>query len=83
MFHPIAAWPDPSRDDAHIEWVHRASEAMRPYETGGLYLNFISDDDKVRAGFSPQKWNRLVALKDRYDPTNMFRFNQNIPPSDA
>jgi FAD/FMN-containing dehydrogenase len=83
MFHPIAAWPDPSRDDAHIEWVRRSSKAMEPYGTGGVYLNFISDDDKVRAGFSPQKWERLVALKDRYDPTNMFRFNQNVPPSGA
>jgi FAD/FMN-containing dehydrogenase len=83
MFHPIAAWPDPSRDEAHIEWVRRSSEAMKPYATGGVYLNFISDDDKVRAGFSPEKWDRLVALKDRYDPTNMFRFNQNIPPSGA
>jgi FAD/FMN-containing dehydrogenase len=83
MFHPIAAWPDPSRDDAHIEWVRRSSAAMKPHATGGVYLNFISDDDSVRAGFSPEKWERLVALKDRYDPTNMFRFNQNIPPSDA
>jgi FAD/FMN-containing dehydrogenase len=83
MFHPIAAWPDPSRDDAHIDWVRRAAKAMQPYGTGGLYLNFISDDDKVRAGFSPGKWDRLVALKDRYDPTNMFRFNQNVPPSGA
>jgi FAD/FMN-containing dehydrogenase len=83
MFHPIAAWPDPSRDDAHMDWVRRSSAAMKPYGTGGLYLNFISDHDKVRAGFSPEKWDRLVALKDRYDPTNMFRFNQNVPPSDA
>ena len=83
MFHPIAAWPDPSRDDTHIEWVRRSSAALKPYATGGVYLNFISDDDRVRAGFSPQKWDRLVALKDRYDPTNMFRFNQNIPPSGA
>jgi FAD/FMN-containing dehydrogenase len=80
MFHPIAAWPDPARDEAHLGWVRRSSEAMRPYTTGGVYLNFMSDDS-ARLGFSREKWQRLVALKDEYDPTNMFRFNQNIPPS--
>jgi FAD/FMN-containing dehydrogenase len=80
MFHPIGAWPDPARDEAHLEWVRRSSEAMAPYTTGGVYLNFMSDDS-ARLGFSPAKWERLVALKDRYDPDNLFRFNQNIPPS--
>jgi FAD/FMN-containing dehydrogenase len=81
LFHPIACWPDPARDDAHIDWVRRASAAMKPFATGGVYLNFMGDTDAVRAGYSPEKWQRLVELKDRYDPTNMFRFNQNIPPS--
>jgi hypothetical protein len=55
---------------------------MRQYETGGVYLNFMSESP-VEPGYSSAKWARLVALKDRYDPTNMFRFNQNIPPSGA
>jgi FAD/FMN-containing dehydrogenase len=85
MFHPIGTWPDPSRDDPHIDWVRRASEEMTPFTTGGVYLNFMADTDDaaVRAGYSPGKWQRLVELKDRYDPTNMFRFNQNIKPSGA
>jgi FAD/FMN-containing dehydrogenase len=82
MFHPIAIWPDPARDDAHIDWVRRSSAAMKPFATGGVYLNFMSESP-VQAGYTAEKWDRLVALKDRYDPTNMFRFNQNIPPSGA
>ncbi len=83
MFHPIAAWPDPARDKAHLDWVRRASEAMAPFTTGGVYLNFTADEGErgVHAGYSREKWERLVELKDRYDPTNMFRFNHNIRPS--
>jgi FAD/FMN-containing dehydrogenase len=83
LFHPIACWPDPARDDAHIDWVRRASAAMKPFATGGVYLNFTGEEaiGRVQTGFDADVWERLVALKDKYDPTNMFRFNQNIPPS--
>ena len=57
---------------------------MDPYKRKGrVYLNFIGDEgeDRVRGAFGPEKWARLVALKDRYDPENTFRLNQNIPPS--
>ena len=83
MYHPIACWDDPARDDEHIEWVRRASDALKPYATGGVYLNFTGEEvsGRVQTGFDADVWERLVALKDRYDPTNMFRFNQNIPPS--
>jgi hypothetical protein len=67
---------------AHLAYV---AEAMRPYETGATYVNFIELDgaspDRVRAAYSPEDWERLVELKDRYDPENLFRFNRNIPPS--
>src|SRR4051794_14438521 len=61
------------------------SEAMRPFKTGGVYLNFEPDEGEqhVRAGFSPAKYARLVELKDKYDPENLFRLNQNIAPSGA
>jgi hypothetical protein len=54
---------------------------MRPFETGGVYLNFTGDSDKVRDAFGEQKYERLVELKDKYDPENLFQHNQNIKPS--
>ena len=67
---------------AHLAYV---AEAMGPYQTGATYVNFLQLDgasaDKVRAAYSPEDWERLVELKDRYDPENLFRFNRNIPPS--
>jgi FAD/FMN-containing dehydrogenase len=65
----------------------RVVEATRPYQTGGTYVNFMELDgasaDRVRAAYPPEDWERLVALKDRYDAKNVFRFNRNIAPSRA
>jgi FAD/FMN-containing dehydrogenase len=85
MFHPIACWTDPADTDAHIAWVFEASEAMEPFTTGGVYLNFTGAEgqEKVRAGYDEETFDRLLALKEKYDPTNMFRFNQNIRPGTA
>jgi hypothetical protein len=85
MWHPIAAWTDPAETDAQIAWAREGSEAMQPYKTGGVYLNFEQDEGEqhVRAGFIPEKFARLVELKDKYDPNNLFRVNQNIAPSRA
>jgi FAD/FMN-containing dehydrogenase len=59
------------------------TEAFEPFRTGGIYLNFTPDtgEEIVRAGYSPDKWERLVAVKQKYDPDNVFRFNQNIQPA--
>jgi hypothetical protein len=54
---------------------------MRPFSTGGAYLNFTPEADRVRDAYGEEKYERLVALKDRYDPDNLFRLNQNIRPS--
>ncbi len=56
---------------------------MRPYSTGGVYVNFLGEEgeDRVIAAYVKAKYGRLVALKDKYDPTNFFRLNQNIRPS--
>jgi len=78
----VGAWeindPDPER---HIAWVRQTWEAMRPFSTGA-YVNFMSDEpaDRLRAVYGPDKYERLVALKRRYDPENVFRHNQNITP---
>jgi FAD/FMN-containing dehydrogenase len=80
MFHPISMWEDPV-DDARVIAANRAfCEAMRPHTTGAAYLNFTGED-RVRDVFGDEKYARLVALKDRCDPDNMFRLNQNILPS--
>ena len=83
MFHPIACWMDPLETQRYVEWVYAGSAAMEPYMTGGVYLNFTGEEgeDRVREGYEPDTWARLVALKDKYDPDNVFRVNQNIRPS--
>jgi hypothetical protein len=54
---------------------------MRPFAAGGAYLNFTPEADRVREAYGEEKYRRLVALKDRYDPGNLFQMNQNIGPS--
>ena len=83
MAHPIACWGDPSQTDLHLDWFRRFSEAMAPFSTGGVYLNFEPNEgqERVRAGYGEAKYARLVALKDKWDPGNLFRVNQNIRPS--
>jgi hypothetical protein len=82
MAHPLACWEDPADDEVNIAWVSAFSEAMRPFTTGGVYLNFEQDegDEHVRRGYTPQTYARLVALKEKWDPGNLFRVNQNIAP---
>jgi Berberine and berberine like len=83
MWHPIAAWTDAADTEREIGWVREASAAMAPFTTGGVYLNFEASTGEahVRSGFSPESYARLVALKDRWDPENLFHINPNIPPS--
>ena len=79
MFHPICNWDDPADDEKHISWSRSASAAMDPYKTGSVYLNFMTDD-AVPAGYDQTAYARLVELKRKYDPDNVFRFNQNVAP---
>jgi FAD/FMN-containing dehydrogenase len=61
------------------------AETVRPHASGAQYVNFMDLDgatpERVRAAYSREDWERLVELKDRRDPENLFRFNRNIPPS--
>jgi FAD/FMN-containing dehydrogenase len=80
-----AAWQNPSETDDNVEWVRRFWTAVKPQAAGGVYVNFMSQDetqDRVVAAYGRDKYRRLVSLKNQYDPTNVFRFNQNIVPSD-
>jgi hypothetical protein len=80
LFHPIAVWDDAADDVRQIAFARGFAKAMRPFTTGAAYLNF-TPEDRVRDAYGEEKYKRLVALKDRYDPENLFRRNQNIKPS--
>jgi FAD/FMN-containing dehydrogenase len=82
LFHPLTVWSDPGDDDRLMGASRAYAEAMRGFATGGAYLNF-TPEDRVRDAYGEEKYRRLVALKDRYDPDNLFRLNQNIRPSQA
>jgi FAD/FMN-containing dehydrogenase/SAM-dependent methyltransferase len=83
--HILAMWEDPADSDRQIAWAREFHQAIKPYSTGGAYLNFIGNEGnaRVRAAFGPEKYARLVELKRRYDPENVFAGNQNIPPHES
>ena len=65
-----------------MAYLASVADATRPFQTGDTYVNFMELDDasaeRVKAAYAPEDFERLVALKDRYDPHNVFRFNRNI-----
>jgi hypothetical protein len=79
-----ALWPDPTDPGhQHRDWARTAWQQMRPWTAGGGYVNHLCDEgsDRVREAYGPATWDRLVALKRRLDPDNVFQLNQNIPPN--
>jgi FAD/FMN-containing dehydrogenase len=79
----VARAPDAEGFDGVVQWARSASAALGP--DAASYVNFTGEasDQHVRASYPPATYARLTAVKDRYDPTNLFRLNQNIPPSVA
>ena len=78
-----AVWTDPSEDEEHAEWARATARAIEPWSLGGGYANYMQADEpleRVRAAFGDAAFDRLQALKTRFDPTNVLRRNQNIPP---
>jgi FAD/FMN-containing dehydrogenase len=78
-------WSDAADDAARTGWVKGFSDDFRPHALPGQYVNFLGRDDgdaraKALAVYGPEKYERLVAVKRRYDPENLFRINHNIPP---
>ena len=74
--------PDPANKERIIAWAREYWDALHPYSAGGAYLNFIMDEgeDRVKAAYR-DNYERLVEVKNKYDPTNFFRVNQNIKPT--
>ena len=75
-------WDSAEQDDACVSWSRAFFEAARPYASGGVYVNFMSEDesDRVAAAYGPN-YERLARIKHRYDPDNLFHLNQNIRPA--
>jgi FAD/FMN-containing dehydrogenase len=69
--------------EPHIRWARETWDAIRAHSIGDPYLNFLGDEgaERVRAAYDAETFTRLVALKNRFDPSNVFRLNQNIPPN--
>jgi FAD/FMN-containing dehydrogenase len=83
-FIAAATWSVPAQDAARIAAARRFGAAIAPFASG-QYVNTIADEGAagVRRAYGPEKLARLVALKDRYDPGNVFHLNHNIPPSET
>jgi FAD/FMN-containing dehydrogenase len=77
----ISVWVDPIEAPVRRAWVESFLHELQPLAEGA-YVNFLGDEgpDRVRDAYSPETYERLTTLKRRYDPSNLFRLNQNIPP---
>lgn len=75
---------DPAGDGAVREWVRGLWKAVEPYSTGGVYVNYMGQDEAERIGeaYGTDHYARLAKIKNQYDPANLFRLNQNIAPSE-
>ncbi|MCZ6895486.1 MAG: FAD-binding oxidoreductase [Gammaproteobacteria bacterium] len=77
---------NPANNEQIVAWTRDFFDAMAPFSEDSVYVNYLGPqddegDDRVMAAYGPEKYKRLVALKNKYDPTNMFRLNQNIKPT--
>jgi FAD/FMN-containing dehydrogenase len=81
--HYLGMWDDPADTQTNIDYIRNLNAAMKPWSTGMIYLNFIGDEgqSRIEASFGAEKYARLQALKAQWDPANVFRHNQNIPPA--
>jgi FAD/FMN-containing dehydrogenase len=77
-----SGWTDPRASDRNIAWTRECWQALQQFSRGGMYLNYgsLEPEEQVRAVYG-ENYDRLVRIKDKYDPNNVFRLNQNIKPS--
>jgi hypothetical protein len=80
LMNVVTGWHDPAQTDAHVGWARSVVSAVGDASTGRAYVNFLGDAGSAKTGYDPAAYERLVALKREYDPTNVFRLNQNIEP---
>jgi FAD binding domain/Berberine and berberine like len=80
----LSTWANPKEADRHLEWGRQTWSALQAFSAGAGYLNRNSDAEeqaRLRVAYGTRKYDRLVALKNTYDPTNVFRVNHNIMPT--
>jgi FAD/FMN-containing dehydrogenase len=77
----VSVWPDATHSAQNVQWTDECWQAMQPFASGGVYVNYLGEEgpERIKAAYG-RNYDRLVALKTRYDPMNLFRVNQNIPP---
>ncbi|MGH1426176.1 MAG: FAD-binding oxidoreductase [Pseudooceanicola sp.] len=77
-----SAWEDAADDNDNIAWTRGIVEAMKPHAADAVYVNYLDQEpvEEIRRAYGPEKFAKLVALKKKYDPGNLFRLNSNIPP---
>jgi FAD/FMN-containing dehydrogenase len=82
MVNVAAVYERPDEANVHEPWVAAFAAALRQ-DGDGAYVNFLGDEGeaRVRDAYPGATWDRLAKIKDRYDPTNLFRLNQNVPPA--
>jgi FAD/FMN-containing dehydrogenase len=80
--HPFGVWESPADDGPARDWVRSVRSGMRPWAVDSVYLNFIGyeGEERIVASFGENNYRRLAAVKERYDPENVFRLNHNIRP---
>jgi FAD/FMN-containing dehydrogenase len=83
MYHALAQWTDPADTPRNGDWTDELVAALRPYSRRATHPNHVSSDrqERVRSFYGAETYARLVAVKDRWDPGNVFCHNQNIRPS--
>jgi FAD/FMN-containing dehydrogenase len=81
LLNAVTGWRDPADTESHTEWTRDVIKAAEDASTGRAYVNFLGDPNGGRSSYGDETYARLVALKNVYDPTNVFRLNQNIEPS--
>ena len=78
----ISQWNAPAESIGHIQWTREFWTAVEPFATGEVYVNHLDAEEGARIGAAySDNFGRLVTLKNKYDPTNLFRLNQNIKPT--
>jgi FAD/FMN-containing dehydrogenase len=80
VLNAVTGWHDAAAGPAHEEWAREVIDAASDASTGRAYVNFLGDTDAGRSSYGDETYDRLVALKNEYDPTNVFKLNQNIEP---
>ena len=77
-------WADPAETDRNVEWARDFWAAMQPFTRDAVNVNYMDirdEADRIKAAYGAEKYERLVALKNKYDPTNLFRLNKNLQPT--